>query len=85
MCCAESDNDVLLEVDLPFWIHPEDITVAILLDRLRIAVCNELDLTRVYWQNKCTPCRLLLLSSPACFAVVMVLQGMIALGNVRSP
>ena len=52
-CRAESDTDVLLEVDLPFWIYPDDVSVRILPDQLHITVRNELSLTRTYWQNKC--------------------------------
>lgn len=54
-CCAESDADVLLEVDLPFWICPEDVTVRILPDRMLVSVRNELSLCRTYWQNRQHP------------------------------
>ena len=49
---------MLLEVDLPFWIYPEDVDVQILPDRLRITIRNELSLTRAYWQNRCALMRL---------------------------
>ena len=47
--------DVLLEVDVPFWICPEDVTVRIMPDRLHVSVRNELSLCRTYWHNRRDP------------------------------
>jgi HSP20 family molecular chaperone IbpA len=53
--CAESDDDAVLELDLPFWTEPEDVAVAITGQALRIAVRGALELRRAYWRNRRAP------------------------------
>ena len=49
---AESEGDVLMEIDLPFWVYPEDVDVRFLPDSLQVSVRNELRLSRTYWQPR---------------------------------
>ena len=49
---AESDADVMLEVELPFWIEAEDVRVQIAPDSLHVGVRNELNLQRSCWLNR---------------------------------
>lgn len=46
----ESDEDVVLEVVLPFWIAPEDVRVEFGDARLVVDVRNEVHLEREYWR-----------------------------------
>lgn len=42
----------MIDITLPFWIFPEDVSVQILEDSLRVSVRNELSLHRTYWKNR---------------------------------
>ncbi|KAL4457675.1 hypothetical protein ABPG75_012540 [Micractinium tetrahymenae] len=48
---SETEDDVLLELELPFWIEREDVAVDFGHDRLRVGVRNTLQLARTYWRN----------------------------------
>lgn len=49
---AESEGDVMLEFELPFWIEEGDVDVQITETSLTVAVRNELDFQRTYWRNR---------------------------------
>ncbi|KAL4442949.1 hypothetical protein ABPG77_008440 [Micractinium sp. CCAP 211/92] len=48
---TETQDDVLLELELPFWIEQEDVSVQFGADRLRVGVRNTLQLARSFWRN----------------------------------
>ena len=48
---TETDEDVVLEFSLPFWIEPADICVDIGERQLEVTVRGQLDLLRTYWRN----------------------------------
>lgn len=50
--CADTESDVLLEVELPFWIDPEDVNVRFTENELVASVRNTLNLRRTYWRNR---------------------------------
>jgi len=49
---TESEGDVMLEFELPFWIEEGDVDVQITETSLTVAVRNELDFQRTYWRNR---------------------------------
>ena len=49
---AETDSEVMLEFELPFWIEEEDVDVRITDTGLTICVQNELSFQRTYWRNR---------------------------------
>lgn len=51
-CCpAETDDDVVLEFVLPFWIEAEDVHVEFGEQELVVEVSNTLLVRRTYWRN----------------------------------
>ncbi|KAK9831834.1 hypothetical protein WJX81_000048 [Elliptochloris bilobata] len=48
---AESNDDVVMELVLPFWTDPEDVSVHIAAKGVSIRVRGSLDLRRTYWRN----------------------------------
>lgn len=60
---AESSTDAALELNVPFWIEADDITVDILPNSLCVNIRNELDLRRACWQNRWWS----LITTPAAF------------------
>ena len=51
-CCAETDDEVMLEFELPFWIEEGDCSVHITGAELVVVVRNELAFRRTYWPNR---------------------------------
>ncbi|KAK9810351.1 hypothetical protein WJX72_009272 [[Myrmecia] bisecta] len=51
-CLTESDDDVLLELEVPFWTDAEDVKVRFLADQLRVDVRSSLSVTRSYWRAR---------------------------------
>ena len=51
--CAESNDDAVLELDLPFWTDPDDVRVRITPRDVAVSVRGSLDLRRVFWRNMC--------------------------------
>lgn len=51
-CRADTDGDVTLEFELPFWIEEEDVQVDISSTQLSVFVQNELSFRRTYWRNR---------------------------------
>ena len=51
--CAETNDDVLLEVQVPFWIEASDVHVDIGEQQLQVSVRNTLCFCRTYWTNRC--------------------------------
>lgn len=49
---AETDDDVTMEIELPFWIDAADVRVHITDTQLQVDVRNTLSLQRVYWRNR---------------------------------
>ena len=49
---AETDSEVTLEFELPFWIDEDDLQVDISSTQLNILVRNELSYQRSYWRNR---------------------------------
>ncbi|KAI3436650.1 hypothetical protein D9Q98_006066 [Chlorella vulgaris] len=49
---SHTESDVLLEVELPFWIDPEDVNVRFTEHELVASVRNTLNLRRTYWRNR---------------------------------
>lgn len=47
----ESDDDVSLHFELPFWIDPEDVMVKFTEHQVRVHVRNTMDVRRTYWRN----------------------------------
>ena len=52
MRVAETDDDVTMEIELPFWIDAADVRVHISDTQLQVDVRNTLSLQRVYWRNR---------------------------------
>ena len=48
---AETADDVLVEVELPFWIDAEDVCVRFGEARLEVEVHNTMRLHRTYWRS----------------------------------
>ncbi|KAI7845861.1 hypothetical protein COHA_000595 [Chlorella ohadii] len=48
---SETQDDVIMEIELPFWIDPEDVSVRFGERELAVAVRNTLHLRRTYWRN----------------------------------
>ena len=66
-CGAEMDEEVLLEIAVPFWTDPSDVALHIQQDSLHIYVRGALDLTRTYFSNRCrTHC----MGKRACHCVI---------------
>lgn len=55
-CAAETQDDVLLELELPFWIEREDVAVEFGREQLRVGVHNTLQLMRTYWRDRWAAC-----------------------------
>ena len=51
--CSESNDDVVMELDMPFWTDPEDVSVDIKDCDVSVHVRGSLDLRRTYWRNAC--------------------------------
>jgi len=49
---AEDKDNVILEVELPFWIEAEDVDVSIGSHHLLVRVKNQLSLSKTYWRNR---------------------------------
>lgn len=49
---AEAEDDLLLELELPFWIEHDAVGVAFGERQLAVDVRNTLRLRRTYWRNK---------------------------------
>lgn len=49
---AETDSEVTLEFELPFWIEEDDVLVDISSTQLSVTVRNELSFQRSYWRNR---------------------------------
>lgn len=50
--CAEAEEDVVLEAELPFWIEADDVSVAFGEQQLAVDVRGgALSLRRTYWRN----------------------------------
>lgn len=49
---ADTEDDLLLEAELPFWIEGDDVTVDFGERHLAVTVRNGLHLRRTYWSNK---------------------------------
>lgn len=52
----ESNDDVVLELDMPFWTDPEDVSVDIKDCDMSVHVRGSLDMRRSYWRNACAHC-----------------------------
>ena len=48
----ETDEDAIVQIELPFWIDPEDVKVDVGDLELSVRVRNTLNLKRTYWQNE---------------------------------
>lgn len=48
----ENADDVIFELDVPFWIDAEDVDVRITDRHLTVRVRNEYDVRREFWRNK---------------------------------
>ena len=55
-CAAETDNDVMMDIELPFWIEPSDVRVGITPLGVSIEVRNTLSIQRTYWRNRWASC-----------------------------
>lgn len=49
---AETEGEVLLEAELPFWTEQGDVAVRFGQAQLEVAVRNGLHLRRTFWRNK---------------------------------
>lgn len=49
---SEGEDDVVMEITLPFWIDPEDVGVVFSEDGLHVAVRNSLQIARTFWRNE---------------------------------
>lgn len=49
---AESADDVLLEIQVPFWIDADDVRVDIGEQQLHVYVRNTYCFCRTYWTNR---------------------------------
>lgn len=48
----ETDEDAMVQIELPFWIDPEDVKVDVGDRELSVQVRNTLNLRRHYWRNE---------------------------------
>lgn len=55
---ADTDTDVTLEFELPFWIEEGDTQVDVTGTGLAVHVRNQLSFRRTYWRNRCQHGRL---------------------------
>ena len=53
---TESTDDVVMELDTPFWTDPEDVSVDIKDCDVSVNVRGSLDMRRTYWRNACAHC-----------------------------
>jgi hypothetical protein len=44
---------LILELELPFWIDPEDVAVEFGERQLALTVRNTAHVRRTYWRNRC--------------------------------
>ena len=51
-CVAETDDDVMLELELPFWIDAGDVRVSVTSLGVSVEVRNTLSIQRTYWRNR---------------------------------
>lgn len=49
---AESQDDVQLEIQVPFWIDGSDVHVAIGEHQLHVGVRNTICFSRTYWTSR---------------------------------
>jgi len=49
---SESTDDVVMEIQLPFWIDTEDCKVDITKEGITIDVRNQLNIKRTFWRNE---------------------------------
>ena len=53
---ADSGNDILMEIPVPFYIDASDVHVNIGVDRLQVSVRNTLAFSRTYWKHRYATC-----------------------------
>ena len=53
-CAAETDDDVTMELELPFWTDAGDVRVTITSCGVSVEVRNTLSIQRTYWRNRCS-------------------------------
>ena len=51
-CAAETDDDVMMDIELPFWTDASDVRVSITPVAVSIEVRNTLSIHRTYWRNR---------------------------------
>jgi HSP20 family molecular chaperone IbpA len=66
---AETDSEVTLEFELPFWIEEDDVQVDISSTQLSVTVRNELSFQRSYWRNRHVTSFMHILQLPMCAAL----------------
>ena len=49
----ETEDGLILELELPFWIDPEDVAVEFGERQLALTVRNTAHVRRTYWRNRC--------------------------------
>jgi len=55
-CTTETDDDVMMDIELPFWIDASDVRVSINSSGVSIEVRNTLSIQRTYWRNRWGSC-----------------------------
>ena len=48
---TETEEEVILEFELPFWIDKDDCRVSIDSEKIRVRVRGEINLSRTYWRD----------------------------------
>ena len=71
---AETDSEVTLEFELPFWIEEDDVQVDISSAQLSVTVRNELSFQRSYWRNRHVTSFMHILQLPMCAALQSVIR-----------
>lgn len=51
-CFAETEEDLSVEVMLPFWIDSGDVRVSVTETELKAVVRNTVSLRRTFWRNR---------------------------------
>jgi HSP20 family molecular chaperone IbpA len=49
---SEGEDDVVVELPLPFWTEAEDVRVDVGASQMRVRVRGGADICRTYWRNR---------------------------------